>query len=429
MIEQIINFEELWSSLLDENLIPEIEGNKEMFHLDIIGEEIEIENWNESIGKHWTKIKKIFRHKVNKPKWEVISESNQKIEITGDHSICIFRDNKKIEIKAPNINIDSDLLMVGSKLEKIKEVNLSGYFNNEWVYDIEVEDYSHTFFANNILVHNSNYFSFDELLKSCNMHKKSEEEIREFLLKLDSQFLSPFYEKAFDDFTKKRNLENNLKFETEAIARRMVILAKNINFQNISWNEGTIIDPDKVELKYTGGKIKSSTTPLFARKMLKDLFMLISDHKIDITIDIIVKKLKEIKKEVMIVDINEIAETGRMSDYNHYVIEDKSQLLLRKGTPYRVSAAAKYNHALNKQKESIRKRYKPILDGKIKIYPIGNKEYFAYNIGEYPLEFAPPADRRGLFDKFILKTVNDIFERAMKTSPLSKSLVYMKPLF
>ena len=45
------------------------------------------------------------------------------------------------------------------KIEKIED------FDDEYVYDLEVEDGSHTFFANDILVHNSIYVRMDNILK------------------------------------------------------------------------------------------------------------------------------------------------------------------------------------------------------------------------------------------------------------------------
>ena len=52
-------------------------------------------------------------------------------------------------------------------LIEIESVENVGYFENEYVYDIEVNesDYSdQTFFANDILVHNSNYVNFGRVL-------------------------------------------------------------------------------------------------------------------------------------------------------------------------------------------------------------------------------------------------------------------------
>ena len=45
------------------------------------------------------------------------------------------------------------------KIEKVED------FNDEYVYDLEVDDGSHTFFANDILVHNSIYVRMDNILK------------------------------------------------------------------------------------------------------------------------------------------------------------------------------------------------------------------------------------------------------------------------
>ena len=64
---------------------------------------------------------------------------------------------KKIKV---NIN---DLKLNGLKLKSVDDsdviIKKSGEFNNEYVYDIEVEDGSHTFLADNILAHNSCVFS------------------------------------------------------------------------------------------------------------------------------------------------------------------------------------------------------------------------------------------------------------------------------
>lgn len=56
-----------------------------------------------------TKIKSISRHKVNKDKWK-ISIDDKDVEITGDHSIMIYRDGKVIECRAEDIR-DTDMLL------------------------------------------------------------------------------------------------------------------------------------------------------------------------------------------------------------------------------------------------------------------------------------------------------------------------------
>ena len=56
-----------------------------------------------------TKIKNISRHKVSKDKW-TISIDNNKIEVTKDHSIMVYRDGQIIECKPEDIK-DTDYLI------------------------------------------------------------------------------------------------------------------------------------------------------------------------------------------------------------------------------------------------------------------------------------------------------------------------------
>ena len=42
-----------------------------------------------------------------------------------------------------------------------------GTFENEYVYDVEVDDDTHTFIANDILIHNSVFVSFKPAIDNC----------------------------------------------------------------------------------------------------------------------------------------------------------------------------------------------------------------------------------------------------------------------
>lgn len=136
-----------------------------------------------------TKIKNISRHKVTKDKW-LISINGLNTLFTKDHSIMIYRDgyvmkckpediketdylieyikNNKIKYKQKNFtNNNNDKIKISIeelqknefKLTSVKSKNVEikhlGQFKNEYVYDIEVEDGSHTFIAENLLAHNS----------------------------------------------------------------------------------------------------------------------------------------------------------------------------------------------------------------------------------------------------------------------------------
>lgn len=66
-----------------------------------------------------TKIKNISRHKVSKDKW-VISIDNNKVEVTKDHSIMVYRDGQIIECKPEDIKNTDYLIIERTKNENEK---------------------------------------------------------------------------------------------------------------------------------------------------------------------------------------------------------------------------------------------------------------------------------------------------------------------
>ena len=62
------------------------------------------------------------------------------------------------------------------------------------VYDIEVED-NHNFFANDLLVHNSNYFNFGEVKEKY----APDMDFMEFAEIMEKQVLDPFITKIFEN--------------------------------------------------------------------------------------------------------------------------------------------------------------------------------------------------------------------------------------
>lgn len=59
----------------------------------------------------FSKVKKIIRHKVRKPKWKITTESGKEVIVTNDHSITVFRNGEKIHIKPSEINLDTDEIL------------------------------------------------------------------------------------------------------------------------------------------------------------------------------------------------------------------------------------------------------------------------------------------------------------------------------
>ena len=108
-------------------------------------------------------------------------------------------------------------------LEDIEEIECIGEFEDEYVYDIEVDDDTHTFIANDILVHNSIYMEFSEVMKNCSGWEGNE---KEFVMKLYQVRLKGYIERILQNYADHFNAENFLVFELETISKSAIWLSK-----------------------------------------------------------------------------------------------------------------------------------------------------------------------------------------------------------
>jgi len=60
-------------------------------------------NWSEENNLYYGNIKRIIRHKVSKSKWKLKTKSGKEIIVTNDHSMIVFRNNIKLEVKPSQI--------------------------------------------------------------------------------------------------------------------------------------------------------------------------------------------------------------------------------------------------------------------------------------------------------------------------------------
>jgi len=69
-------------------------------------------NWNENKKLYYTPVKRIIRHKVSKPKWKLKTKNGKEIIVTNDHSMIVFRNNEKIEVKPSEILKTDKILII-----------------------------------------------------------------------------------------------------------------------------------------------------------------------------------------------------------------------------------------------------------------------------------------------------------------------------
>ena len=136
------------------------------------------------------------------------------------------------------------------EFDEIESCECIGEFHDEWVYDVEVDDETHTFIANDILVHNSLFVSFKPAMDHCEWRHTYESEL-EFIQALDKHRYAEYFKKCLDDFAATYGVENKQDFELERISESIINIAKkkyiNILFMKMEFPMiGLIISSRKV---------------------------------------------------------------------------------------------------------------------------------------------------------------------------------------
>jgi len=307
------------------------------------------------------------------------------------------------------------------EVESCEEI---GTFEDEYVYDVEVDDDTHTFIANDILVHNSCYITFMPIIQSCDY---SGNEV-DFILKIKELRLNAFLQRKFEEYAKKYNTTNIQNLELEKISRSAIMVAKKKYILDLAWKDPGVYFKDQEKIKHVGIEIVQGSTPKYARKVLKELIKITCAQGKNLQYADIVRKLKEYKKEFMLQNPEDVAITKSIGDYEKYCLEDKKEIRLADKTQQNVRAAAVYNHAIYNSKWKT--KYNTIKTGdKVKYYNTKDEnEVFGFLPGNFPYEFAPPVHYDLQFEKTIVDPFNRILE-AIGFNPVPGNLIYAKSLF
>jgi len=314
-----------------------------------------------------------------------------------------------------------------SKFEKIKSIERLPDFSDEYVYDLEVDDLTHSFIANDILVHNSIYVQFDSAVKSIKGRVFSREEALALCVEIDRHRLSQYFDIVFEKYGKVFNTKNRLKFKLENLSEYGIWLKKKNYAIKVSYDPNPTYSLTPKEERYLiikGLEPVKGSYPDWARKKLVELTEYIMEigKVLNLERDI-VPKLQAIKKEFMTLSVDEIAFNFKIRIYHKYV-ESEEPLVLKKGISIYPRAASYYNHLL--LKTGLNRKYTPLREGdKIKFYYCAANDYdfdvFAYAPENYPSEIAPQLDREAQFFSLIVEPVNRLLD-AMQLNSLDINL-------
>jgi len=309
--------------------------------------------------------------------------------------------------------------------DDIESCECIGEFEDDYVYDIEVDDGTHTFIANDMLVHNSTYITFGPVIESCDTKMKP----IDFILKLRELKLDGYLKEKYQEYAKKFNTNNLQNLELEKISRSAIMVAKKKYILDLAWKDSGISYLPQEKIKYVGIELVQGSTSKFARKALKELIKTVLDKQKSMQYADVVKKLKEYKKNFMLQNPDDIGITKSIGDYEKYVLEDKKEIRLAEKCPINIRSAAVYNHILLNNK--LKTKYNLLKTGdKVKYYYAKDDttDIFGFLPSNFPYEFGPAVDYDLQFEKTIVDPFNRILV-AMGYSEIPGNLLYARPLF
>jgi len=317
--------------------------------------------------------------------------------------------------------------------DDVESCELIGEFENEYVYDIEVDDDTHTFIANDILVHNSLYVTMSPIMNSVGFDYSDDERLtKNFILHIDQVHIKPLFNKFLDEYAQMFYVDNMHDFELETISKSALFLKKKHYLNNIVYEDGVHYEP----LSYFYPKgieiIRSSTPPFVRRNIYRVINYLFSDPD-NVNIYDVLKIVKQIKKEFELADIEDISMTTSCSNYDDKVLDDTSGVIVKKGAHFGVKAACFHNYLLNKNSE-YKTKYDMVKSGRIKYYYCKHSinNVFGYLRSFHPIEIVEKEkimiDMDEQFDKTFLTIVNKFIE-PLGLPEINKRLSVLTSLF
>jgi hypothetical protein len=326
------------------------------------------------------------------------------------------------------------MIYMNYSFEDIEYCKPIGEYVNEYVYDVEMQDNSHTFIANNMLVHNSNYISYKPLMDSVGYTG----EPIQFILHVHKVLMKRLLNKFLIDYAKTHEVENKHDFELENINKSSLHLGGKIYIKNTLWEEGVFHDSDHNLIPVGVQLIKSSTPPWVRGKggeggVWKFINYLFNEDVDKLDIMNILRIVKELKDEFVLQNIEDISMSTSCTNYSTRVIDDVNDVIVKKGSHFSIKASAFHNYLLNKNSE-YKTKYDIIRGGQIKYYYCKHNinNVFGYTRSFHPYEITEKEkvlfDYDTQFEKTVLSIING-FLIPIGLPPINKRLAVRTSLF
>jgi hypothetical protein len=352
----------------------------------------EFKSLSNAVSVTGERIEALYRHKTNKRKFKITLINGKSVIVTEDHSVMIKRNGELVEAEPVQINKGDICICIkhDSNLVKTQEVAVDSVeelspFDNEYVYDVIMADKTdHTFFANDILVHNSVYFTYENIVKGIDDIDVLVEAANAIANDVNDSFPG-FMREAFNC---QAGFDGLIKANRELVCQTGVIQAKKKYMMLVVDKEGKRIKPgDDDELKTMGSDIKLSSTPEMIRTMLSEVVMnILNEQPKKLIDDIIISFRREMGKNAL-VKLNPLDLASVSSVNNLEVAWTLWNMKERNGMgkaniPHNARPAIHHNYMLEHFKVQ---DAEPIKSGKVKIVWLLENEFKFKNIA-FPSE-------------------------------------------
>lgn len=213
---------------------------------------------------------------------------------------------------------------------------------DEYVYDMEVSDSSHTFFANDILVHNSIYVRMDNILKilfgTVDIDWNDVETFQKLKKFVDDKFQTILNNHVKEYICNKfHTSEKRIEFKREKISSEGDYICKKRYVVHVRDNEGVECD----KFSYTGVDIAKNELPQKIKDILQELVEKMMKNKWRGN-ENIQPEISKIYEEYQKFDLNDIGFIKNLSTPK----EATGFLKLEKGAGVHARAAEIYNQLI-----------------------------------------------------------------------------------
>ena len=302
----------------------------------------------------YKKVKYVMRHHIDssfKKVYKCSINNMTSVNVTEDHSLMGFKSNTNhkqkdidevirgeasplFEMKPLEANSSLVTLsdapsefggIISAPMKSVEEVEgFSGY-----VYDIEVED-THVFFANDILVHNTDSGIFSLIDESVVLDDVID--VADTIASITNDSFPDFVKHAFNC---PEDRKHTIQTDREVVSDKSLFLSKKRYIMHIVNDEGKEVD----KLKIQGVEIKKSDTPKAVQDYLLKVTKMILDGYSEEEVKEEVAKMKEDFKKRPIQEIARPMSVKKLKQYYDMVDMTGS----KKGIHWNGLAAMFYN--------------------------------------------------------------------------------------